>query len=101
MNPHLNSNHTRIHVFCLKSQVLQFSQLVFTGDRHAENIMFDCSTGGIVHVDFDCLFNKGDSFDWPEMVPFRLTHNLVDVFGVTGWLDSPLGPVFLKVNLYL
>ena len=54
------------------------------GDRHAENIMFDQMTGEIVHVDFDCLFEKGESFEWPERVPFRLTHNLVDAFGVTG-----------------
>ena len=54
------------------------------GDRHAENIMFDLTNGETVHVDFDCLFEKGESFDWPEKVPFRLTHNLVDAFGVTG-----------------
>ena len=46
--------------------------------------MFDLKTGETVHVDFDCLFEKGESFDWPEKVPFRLTHNLVDAFGVTG-----------------
>ena len=46
--------------------------------------MFDLTNGETVHVDFDCLFEKGESFDWPEKVPFRLTHNLVDAFGVTG-----------------
>ena len=58
--------------------------VVGLGDRHAENIMFDLTNGETVHVDFDCLFEKGESFDWPEKVPFRLTHNLVDAFGVTG-----------------
>jgi len=28
------------------------------GDRHGENINLDSSSGDIVHVDFNCLFNK-------------------------------------------
>jgi len=55
------------------------------GDRHGENILFDQSNGDTLHVDFNCLFNKGLSFDKPERVPFRLTHNMVDAFGVTGY----------------
>ncbi|KAI3661795.1 hypothetical protein MP638_003803 [Amoeboaphelidium occidentale] len=53
------------------------------GDRHSENILIDESTGDAVHVDFNCLFEKGLVFDYPERVPFRLTHNVVDAFGVT------------------
>lgn len=29
------------------------------GDRHGENILFDSTNGDVVHVDFNCLFNKG------------------------------------------
>ncbi|KAG8968537.1 serine/threonine-protein kinase M1 [Tulasnella sp. 419] len=54
------------------------------GDRHGENILFDSSTGDAVHVDFNCLFEKGKTFAVPERVPFRLTQNLVDGLGVTG-----------------
>lgn len=54
------------------------------GDRHGENIMIDCSTGDTVHVDFGCLFDRGLILEVPEMVPFRLTQNIVDCFGVTG-----------------
>jgi serine/threonine-protein kinase ATR len=54
------------------------------GDRHCENILLDSSTGDIVHVDLNCLFDKGKTFNIPEKVPFRLTHNLVDALGVTG-----------------
>ncbi|EIN10974.1 hypothetical protein PUNSTDRAFT_63830 [Punctularia strigosozonata HHB-11173 SS5] len=54
------------------------------GDRHCENILLDSNTGDIVHVDFNCLFEKGKTLDTPERVPFRLTHNLVDGLGVTG-----------------
>ncbi|XP_071651380.1 serine/threonine-protein kinase ATR [Temnothorax longispinosus] len=51
------------------------------GDRHGENILFDSTCGDCVHVDFNCLFNRGELFDWPERVPFRLTHNMVDAMG--------------------
>lgn len=54
------------------------------GDRHGENILFDETTGDAVHVDFNCLFEKGHTFEKPEKVPFRLTHNMVDALGVTG-----------------
>ena len=55
------------------------------GDRHGENILFEEDNGGTLHVDFNCLFDKGLTFDKPEMVPFRLTHNLVDAFGAYGY----------------
>jgi serine/threonine-protein kinase ATR len=55
------------------------------GDRHGENILFDSKCGDTVHVDFNCLFDKGLGFEKPERVPFRLTHNMVDAFGVTGY----------------
>ncbi|KZC05824.1 Serine/threonine-protein kinase atr [Dufourea novaeangliae] len=51
------------------------------GDRHGENILYDSKCGDCVHVDFNCLFNRGELFDWPERVPFRLTHNMVDAMG--------------------
>ncbi|KAK0175715.1 hypothetical protein PV327_009444 [Microctonus hyperodae] len=51
------------------------------GDRHGDNILFDLKSGDCVHVDFNCLFNRGDTFQWPERVPFRLTHNMVHAMG--------------------
>ena len=55
------------------------------GDRHGENILFEEGSGGTFHVDFNCLFDKGKTFDKPELVPFRLTHNMVDAFGAYGY----------------
>ncbi|KAF2487961.1 hypothetical protein BDY17DRAFT_290011 [Neohortaea acidophila] len=55
------------------------------GDRHGENILLEESTGGVFHVDFNCLFDKGLTFDKPELVPFRLTHNMVDAMGAYGY----------------
>lgn len=54
------------------------------GDRHGENILFDSVSGDTVHVDLNCLFDKGQRFEIPERVPFRLTQNMVDAMGVTG-----------------
>lgn len=58
--------------------------VVGLGDRHGENILFDKTNGDCVHVDLNCLFEKGLTFEIPEVVPFRLTQNIVDAFGVTG-----------------
>ncbi|KNC54809.1 atypical/PIKK/ATR protein kinase [Thecamonas trahens ATCC 50062] len=55
------------------------------GDRHTENILFDSQSGEVVHVDFNCIFWKGSSFETPELVPFRLTPNIVDGLGLTGY----------------
>ena len=55
------------------------------GDRHGENILFEEDNGGTLHVDFNCLFDKGLTFEKPECVPFRLTHNIVDAFGAYGY----------------
>ncbi|XP_062573409.1 serine/threonine-protein kinase ATR-like [Saccostrea cucullata] len=65
-------------VMCMVGYVLGL------GDRHGENILFDSTCGDCIHVDFNCLFNRGETFDWPEKVPFRLTQNLVDALGPLG-----------------
>ncbi|XP_060666680.1 serine/threonine-protein kinase ATR isoform X1 [Drosophila nasuta] len=54
------------------------------GDRHGENILFDERNGDAVHVDFNCLFNQGEAFAYPEVVPFRLTHNMITAMGPLG-----------------
>ena len=51
--------------------------VVGLGDRHGENILCDWRNGDAVHVDFDCLFLKGETLKVPENVPFR--YNCTDV----------------------
>ncbi|GJJ07321.1 hypothetical protein Clacol_001522 [Clathrus columnatus] len=58
------------------------------GDRHSENVLMDVNTGDIIHVDFDCLFERGKKLETPERVPFRLTQNMQDGLGVTN-VDGP------------
>lgn len=55
------------------------------GDRHGENILLEEGNGGVFHVDFNCLFDKGLTFEKPELVPFRLTHNMIDAMGAYGY----------------
>jgi len=55
------------------------------GDRHGENILLEASTGACVHVDFDCLFDKGLNLQKPEVVPFRLTQHMISGMGPTGY----------------
>lgn len=45
--------------------------IIGLGDRHGDNILLDTTTGECVHVDFDCLFDKGLTLPTPEIVPFR------------------------------
>ena len=58
--------------------------IVGLGDRHLRNIMIDSTTGQLIHIDFGILFEKGRLLSVPEMVPFRLTRELVDCLGLEG-----------------
>jgi Phosphatidylinositol 3- and 4-kinase len=44
-------------VFCVYPVYLLMI-LYRLGDRHCENILLDSNTGDVVHVDFNCLFDK-------------------------------------------
>ncbi|KAJ1947369.1 hypothetical protein FBU59_001879 [Linderina macrospora] len=56
------------------------------GDRHFENIKLDDKSGEVVHIDFGFLFDVGKQLlEHPEQVPFRLTQNMVDAMGATGY----------------
>lgn len=41
-----------------------------------------------MHIDFDCMFEKGKKLSVPEIVPFRLTPNLEEAMGVLGYEGS-------------
>jgi serine/threonine-protein kinase ATR len=73
--------------------------IIGLGDRHGENILLHARSGACVHVDFNCLFEKGHTFDKPEKVPFRLTHNMVDAMGPAGHAGTFLavGSRLLKI----
>ena len=54
------------------------------GDRHCHNILLDEKKGEVVHIDLGVAFEAGRVLPVPELVPFRLTRDLVDAMGITG-----------------
>lgn len=54
------------------------------GDRHLSNILVDVVTAEVVHIDFGIAFEQGKLLPTPERMPFRLTRDLVDGFGIAG-----------------
>ncbi|KAF6726268.1 Serine/threonine-protein kinase ATR [Oryzias melastigma] len=62
--------------YCRSTAVMSMvGYILGLGDRHGENILFDSFTGECVH---------GETFDVPEVVPFRLTQNMVHAMGPMG-----------------
>ncbi|PBP27873.1 phosphatidylinositol 3 [Diplocarpon rosae] len=53
------------------------------GDRHGHNILLDAKSGEIVHIDLGIAFEMGRVLPVPELVPFRLTRDIVDGMGIT------------------
>lgn len=54
------------------------------GDRHVQNILVDKHTAELIHIDFGVAFEQGRILATPETVPFRLTREIVDGFGICG-----------------
>lgn len=53
------------------------------GDRHGHNILLDAKSGEVVHIDLGIAFEMGRVLKIPEVVPFRLTRDIVDGMGIT------------------
>ena len=58
--------------------------IIGLGDRHSQNILIDVGTGEVVHIDLGVAFERGKNLPVPEIVPFRLTRDIIDGFGVSG-----------------
>lgn len=71
--------------------------IIGLGDRHSHNILLDRKTAEVVHIDLGVAFEQGRFLNTPELVPFRLTSNIVDGMGATGSanrLPFCFGPCF-------
>lgn len=53
------------------------------GDRHGHNILLDTHSGEVVHIDLGVAFEMGRVLPVPELVPFRLTRDIIDGMGIT------------------
>ena len=58
--------------------------IVGLGDRHPNNILLDVNTGEVVHIDYGICFDAGRFLKVPEIVPFRLTRDMIDGLGTLG-----------------
>jgi hypothetical protein len=67
---------------CAISSIIGY--LIGLGDRHLDNILFSTRFGGIIHIDFNVVLDRGARLAVPECVPFRLTPNFVFGLGVGG-----------------
>jgi ataxia telangiectasia mutated family protein len=54
------------------------------GDRHVQNILIDSQTGEQVHIDFGIAFDQGKTLTMPEVIPFRLSRDVIDGMGCAG-----------------
>lgn len=57
--------------------------VVGLGDRHLHNILLDEQSGEVVHIDLGVAFEAGRLLPIPEVVPFRLSRDIVDGMGYT------------------
>lgn len=51
------------------------------GDRHVNNILIDKTTAEVIHIDFGIAFEQGKCLPTPELIPFRLTRDLISALG--------------------
>lgn len=71
--------------------------IVGLGDRHCHNIIIDRTTGHVIHIDLNMIFDAGRMLHIPERVPFRLTRDMVDGLGPSG----VGGPFFTSAEMTL
>jgi ataxia telangiectasia mutated family protein len=65
------------------ASVCMLGHVLGLGDRHCHNILLDERTGEIVHIDLGVAFEAGRILPIPELVPFRLTRDIIDGMGIT------------------
>jgi len=72
------------HCCCACLTVVVVGYILGLGDRHVSNILLDLITGEVIHIDFGMTFEQAKSLRIPEIIPFRLTRDIVDGLGPTG-----------------
>eukprot|EP00818_Percolomonas_sp_WS_P004312 CAMPEP_0117435454 /NCGR_PEP_ID=MMETSP0759-20121206/490_1 /TAXON_ID=63605 /ORGANISM="Percolomonas cosmopolitus, Strain WS" /LENGTH=2884 /DNA_ID=CAMNT_0005227003 /DNA_START=126 /DNA_END=8781 /DNA_ORIENTATION=+ len=58
--------------------------IIGLGDRHVYNILLDVESAEVVHIDLGVAFDQGLLLPIPETIPFRLTRDIEDGFGISG-----------------
>lgn len=76
--------HKRLNYSRSTAAISILGHVLGLGDRHGHNILLDEQTGEVVHIDLGVAFEAGRVLPVPEVVPFRLTRDLVDGMGISG-----------------
>ena len=97
-----------IRSFSMLFPCLLVGYILGLGDRHVQNILIDCQSAELIHIDLGVAFEQGRILPTPETVPFRLTRDIVDGMGVAGvegvfrrcvWLASSNGTVAFETTV--
>ena len=57
-----------------------------------QNILLDRLTGELIHIDLNLIFEQGRLLRVPELVPFRMTQELIDGLGALPFDGEPFLP---------
>ena len=79
MNDMLNARRTYASSLAVMSII---GNIIGLGDRHCENIQICQKSGEVVHIDLNMIFERGGNLRVPEIVPFRMTREIVDGCGM-------------------
>lgn len=58
--------------------------LIGLGDRHTENILLH-NDGKLTFIDFECIWEMGQTLPVPETIHFRMTPELENAMGLYGY----------------
>ncbi|KAI9025750.1 hypothetical protein CLU79DRAFT_699113, partial [Phycomyces nitens] len=76
--------------------------LLGIGDRHMENFLLDMTSGRLISIDFGYAFGAASELlPVPEIIPFRLTNQLVGVLqplGVSGALEVAMTNILKAIQ---
>lgn len=75
------------HEFARSLSALSITSYILgIGDRHMDNFLLNSANGRVVGIDFGHAFGTATQFLYiPELMPFRLTRQLIDVLSPHGY----------------
>ncbi|XP_060058172.1 DNA-dependent protein kinase catalytic subunit [Erinaceus europaeus] len=69
----------RAHCACSHALLCVSHWVLGIGDRHLNNFLISMETGGVIGIDFGHAFGSATQLPVPELMPFRLTRQFVNL----------------------